>query len=468
MQKKIEAYIEAHVEEMLADTMALMAINSEKMEEKPGMPFGEGCAEVLAKATEILEGHGFPVKNYDNYVIAADMNENPARLDILAHLDVVPAGTGWTVTEPFCPVIKDGMLYGRGSADDKGPAMAALYAMKAVKELGVELTGNCRLILGSDEECGSSDIQYYFEREQEAPMTFSPDAEFPLINIEKGGLFMPFTAQVEATSTEGIRLVSIQAGTKVNVVPGDAGAVIAGVEEAELRALAATVAEKTGTEVTVEVLETGAQILIKGAFAHAASPEGGNNALTALIELLASVNFADVQVDKLIKNLAKLFPHGDWNGKALGVNHEDKESGKLTLSFNMLNFDGTTFAGIFDCRACICATKENTQDVVAARLTEAGFTPDPHSAMRPPHCVPEDSEFVQTLLSCYEEVTGRKEKPLAIGGGTYVHHIENGVAFGCGDLAVDNRMHGPEEFMDIEQMKKSAVIFALAILKLCQ
>ena len=105
---------------------------------------------------------------------------------------------------------------------------------------------------------------------------------------------------------------------------------------------------------------------------------------------------------------------------------------------------------------------------MAARLTEAGFTPDPRSSMRPPHCVPEDSEFVQTLLSCYEEVTGRKEKPLAIGGGTYVHHIENGVAFGCGDLAVDNRMHGPDEFMDIEQMKKSAVIFALAILKLCQ
>src|SRR5699024_10557105 len=109
-----------------------------------------------------------------------------SQLDILAHLDVVPAGEGWTVTEPFEPVEKDGRLYGRGTADDKGPAVAALYALRAVKELGIPLKKRVRLILGTDEECGSSDIQHYYAVEKEAPMTFSPDGAFPVVNIEKG------------------------------------------------------------------------------------------------------------------------------------------------------------------------------------------------------------------------------------------------------------------------------------------
>lgn len=469
MQKKIEAYIEAHEQEMLKDAMDLIAINSERMEAKPGMPFGEGNAKVFEKAIEIIGGHGFPVKNYENYVLTADLNDKPARLDILAHLDVVPAGEGFTVTGPFEPIVKDGLLYGRGSADDKGPAVAALYAMRAVKELGAELSGNCRLILGADEECGSSDIHYYYEKEQEAPMTFSPDADFPLINIEKGGLHLGFAAKTEcgAADAAGLHLVSAQSGTKINVVPGDAKALIAGCSAADLSEKAENAAKATGTAVTLTDTAEGVAVHFKGSFCHAASPENGNNALTALLVFLADVPFAEEKVNELLGGLTRLFPHGDWNGKALGVNHEDEKSGKLTLSLNLFSYDGNEMTGAFDCRAPLCANEENTGDVVRARLTEAGFTPD-DSTMYEPHHVPEESELVQTLLSCYEEVTGKKEKPLAIGGGTYVHHIENGVAFGCADPAVDNHMHGADEFMSVEQMKKSAVIFAMAILKLCR
>ena len=278
---------------------------------------------------------------------------------------------------------------------------------------------------------------------------------------------MRFTADAEAEEEEGVRLVSIQAGTKINVVPGDARALIAGVQLAELEVPAKAVSEKTGTAVNMEETEEGISVHFQGAFCHAASPENGNNALTAMIAFLAEVPFANEKIKTRMSNLSVLFPHGDWNGKALGVNHEDEKSGKLTLSFNMFSYDGKTMKGAFDCRAPLCANEENTGEVIRARLTEAGFTPD-NSRMYEPHHVPEESELVQTLLSCYEEVTGKKEKPLAIGGGTYVHHIENGVAFGCADPAVDNHMHGADEFMSVEQLKKSAVIFAMAILKLCR
>ncbi len=494
MLEKIREYIEAHADEMVADASALIAINSEKMEAKPGMPFGEGNAQVFTKAQEILARCGFLVKNYDNYVLTADMNDGPACLDILAHLDVVPAGEGWTVTEPFAPVVQDGLLYGRGAADDKGPAVASLYAMRAIRELGIPVTGNCRLILGGDEECGSSDIRYYYSKEAQAPMTFSPDADFPLINIEKGGLHLRFTAEaVDAAESKAMGnvayadspaeepvLLKIQAGTKINVVPGKARAWVSGITVEALEKIAADITAQTGvifefspeedpSRVSADknAQETAViRVLAIGAAAHAASPHMGNNALTGLLTFLAAVPFGSERVRKILKETCRLYPHGDWNGKALGVNHRDEISGELTLSLNLFSYDGREFAGVFDCRAPICANDANTTDVARAKMVEAGFTVS-DGRMFAPHHVPEESEFVQTLLGCYEAVTGKKERPLAIGGGTYVHHMENGVAFGCAKPGVDNRMHGADEFMSVEQMKRSAVIFAYAIAKLC-
>lgn len=158
-KEKISAWVDAHKDEMLEDICELCRVNSEKMPAEEDMPFGPGTAECLDMALDMAEGYGFETCDYDGYVGCVDMNELPHQLDILAHLDVVPAGEGWTVTEPFKPVLKDGKLYGRGTADDKGPAVAALYAMRAVKELGIPLKKNVRLILGTDEECGSSDIR---------------------------------------------------------------------------------------------------------------------------------------------------------------------------------------------------------------------------------------------------------------------------------------------------------------------
>ena len=244
-RKEIEEYIDSHKDQMIEDICTLCRINSEKMPYTEGKPFGEGPFEALQAALTMMENYGFSVRNYDNYVGTADLNDKEAQLDILAHLDVVPAGEGWTVTEPFNPVIKDGKLYGRGTADDKGPAVAALYAMRAVKELGLPVKKNVRLILGTDEECGSSDIAVYYKQEKEAPMTFSPDAEFPVINVEKGRLPGHFAASFEKSDALP-KLVKIDAGLKSNVVPGKAKAVVAGVDEAVLNETAAAVTKERG------------------------------------------------------------------------------------------------------------------------------------------------------------------------------------------------------------------------------
>ena len=208
---------------------ALCAIDSTKKSYRAGKPYGQGCFEVLREALHLGESYGFSINNYDNYVGTIDLNDKERQLEILAHLDVVPGGEGWTVTEPFQPVVKDGRIYGRGTADDKGPAVAALYAMRAVRELGIPLKKNVRLVLGTDEECGSTDIEHYYSVEEEAPMTFSPDASFPVINIEKGHFHGQFSAAFEKSGALP-RLVSFESGVKSNVVPGKAYALFEGLE----------------------------------------------------------------------------------------------------------------------------------------------------------------------------------------------------------------------------------------------
>lgn len=464
-REKIDAFIDAHTQEMLEDICELCRINSEKMPYEEGMPYGPGAAECLEAALDMAEGYGFDVVDYDGYVGCVDMNELPKQLDILAHLDVVPAGEGWEVTEPFDPVVKDGKLYGRGTADDKGPAVAALYAMRAVKELGIPLKKNVRLIMGTDEECGSSDIDHYYRIEKEAPMTFSPDASYPVTNTEKGRLQGHFTAEFE--SSEALpRLVSINAGTKVNVVPGKAAATVEGFDADTLEAAAEEVKKVTGIQFQFSYTEAHCVITAAGAGAHASTPEDGNNAITGLLTLLARLPFAPCAQIETLKKVLELMPHGDVNGTTLGVDMEDEISGRLTLAFSMLTVDGTSLDGQFDSRCPVCATEETVLHVIKRAMAGAGITLL-NDSMIPPHHVDGDSVFVKTLLKAYEDHTGLKGECQATGGGTYVHHLKNGVAFGAAMPGTDNHMHGADEFAVVDELVMSAKIFAQVIVELC-
>lgn len=466
-EKEIREYLQLHREEMVEDIKALVRINSERMPAREGMPYGPGGAEALKKAEEIIAGRGFSVENHENYVITAEMmDKGDRRLDILAHLDVVPAGEGWTVTEPFQPLEKDGKIYGRGSADDKGPAMAAFYAMRAVKELNIPVTGNVRLILGSDEECGSSDIAYFFKKDPvHAAMTFSPDADFPVINLEKGGLRSTFTAN-PVLSPNLPRVKRVEGGIKFNVIPASAKAVLEGISVEQVREAADSFERETGLLVKVQEDKEEVLVTVEGVCGHASQPWNAKNAVTGILSFLSRLPLADSESNGMLLAVSRMFPYGDHYGKALGVDLEDEISGKTTLSFDMFSFEEGRLSGCFDMRACVSANDKNTRDVIFEQLEKAGFTTDGES-MFPPHHVPEDSPFVQTLLSCYTAVTGLPGKAIAIGGGTYVHEIENGVAFGCSAEGVDNHMHGPDEFVVVEQLMKSAEIFARAIVSLC-
>ncbi|MCD7955560.1 MAG: M20/M25/M40 family metallo-hydrolase [Lachnospiraceae bacterium] len=533
-KEQINSYIDGKKEQMLEDLAALVRIDSQKGAASEGKPFGEGPAAVLAAAQKLMAEYGLSVKNYENYVVTGDLFadggavESQKGLDILAHLDVVPVTEDWTVTQPFEPKIVDGKIYGRGTADDKGPAIAALYALRAIHDLKIPMKKGVRLVLGSDEECGSGDLRYYYGIEKEAPYTFTPDADFPVINIEKGRLEADFTAKFadvpclsgtnpaavandasEAGSclkTDGNtgagtysasgtfvlpRVLSLRSGDKANVVPGRAALVLEGVSKAAARAAADEAEKETGVSFTITEETTAApgentgastegaasektasvlRIEARGLSAHASTPQEGRNALTATTRLVAKLALSGslAQSEGLNALLAidRLFPYEDTCGRALGIYREEEQSGAVTMCLSILNYTPECLKGTFDSRLPIGCTEENTKCPIQERLAENGIHLEDQPMTRP-HCVPGDSDFVKILLDSYELYTGVRGTPLSTGGGTYVHNLERGVAFGCMTPDVDNHMHGDDEFMVIERLLTSAKIFAEAVIRIC-
>ena len=465
-EQQINAYFDAPARraQLVEAVSRLVRIRSVREEARPGMPFGPGPAAALAEALKLAGELGFAVSNYDNYVGAVDFSDRETQLHILCHLDVVGEGTGWTVTEPYAPVEVDGMLYGRGTDDDKGPAVAALLAMQAVRDLGVPLKKNVRLLLGTDEESGSEDIAYYYSKEPYAPCTFSPDGEFPVINLEKGSYKPVFTKTWPAECATP-RVTELHGGFRINVLPPEASCVVAGLSAEAARPYCDKAAGETG--VSFELTEAGdaLHILCKGKGAHASIPEDGNNAITALLHLLHALPLAKVGSTAALHALNALFPHGDSAGRALGIAQADEMSGPLTLVLSLLELNETGLSGQFDSRVPVCADEDNCKKTAEAAFAKFGFAA--RGDMQAPHYTPADTPLVKTLLKCYEQYTGRKGECLAIGGGTYVHDIPGGVAFGCAMPGFNGNMHGPDEHTSIADLLTSAKIFAQAIIDLC-
>ena len=462
-KERILSWVKEHEREFVEDLGRLIEVDSAKGEAKDGMPFGEGCARVLSVMEDIMEKRGFVPENDENYAIHTDLNDKELGLGILAHLDIVPVGDGWDY-DPLKLSEDEDNLYGRGTSDDKGPALAGLYALRYVRELGLPVNKNARLILGADEECGSSDLRHYFAKYPVPPMMVTPDADYPIINIEKGGVHCKGTAKLPAEAVLP-RVDWVNAGIKINVVPATAKAKVLGMSKEEVERFFEEAEKETRATFKAETDGNGVVITSFGVNAHASTPEGGNNALTALNHLLCKLPLQG-KAAGLLKNLYTIFPHGDFYGKAAGVAMEDEVSGKLTMTLDMLFVDENGIRAEADCRAPVCATEENLVKVMEKAYADAGFVME--GGQKPePHYVPADTPLVHNLLDIFTEYTGTKGECIAIGGGTYVHHFENGVAFGPVMPGVNTHLHGANEFMPKKDLWITIAMYAQAIANLC-
>jgi len=465
VKERIEAWFQNREASLIDGVCRLCRVDSTTGDPRPGQPFGPGPAAALEEFLRLSAQWGLPGENLEGYVGTVDLNDGPDALHILGHLDVVPAGEGWTVTDPFSPKLADGLLYGRGVSDDKGPMAAALLAMQCVKDLGLPLTKNVKLILGTDEETAMRDVEWYYDRHPFAPHTLSPDADFPIINIEKGHYQPTFSAQWER-ETALPRVAAVTGGPRVNMVPPKAWATVLGLEAETVRQTAAGLDLEPDVSFAVTETAGGVEILCSGRNAHGSTPEAGCNAQTALLTLLAALPLADLPSTRAIRDLHRLFPHGDHLGAALGVAQSDRDSGALSLAFTILTLHETGFEARFDSRTPVCATEESVKAVTERAMAAAGFSVS--GEMDPPHCVPAEDPFIGVLARAYETWTGEKAACIAIGGGTYVHDIPGGVAFGPLMPGFQSNLHGPDERIAVADLMTTGKIYAQVIWELCQ
>ncbi len=438
----------------------LVAIPSVMGEAMPGYPFGEAPAKALETMLDAAKKLGFAVNNVDNCYGTADYLPDGAstpELAILCHLDVVPEGKGWTY-EPFTCTEKDGILYGRGVTDDKGPAVSALYALYSVKQLGAKLTKGVRLIFGTNEENGSADIEHYLKNDKMPPMVFTPDASYPLINCEKGMARIKYSADMDNND-----IISICGGQVINAVPAECSVVVSGKHKVKICSYIRS--NKNDCTFDIEYDSDNIKVICKGESAHASTPEKGRNAITAMLEMLISLDLGD-NTKKLLSDILKLYPYGETDGTSLGISCCDK-SGALTCVLSLINAENGTLTFSTDTRFPISMTAAQLKEKAAAALSDTNIVISDFTGTNAHYASP-DSFLVKTLLSVYEEQTGIKGECIAIGGGTYVHGIEGGVAFGVEHPDTDYRIHGADEFVPISELIDNTAMFANAIEKLCK
>ena len=464
LRKKIDAWFDANTDDMIRDLGKLIEINSVRSEKLEGAPYGTNSRAALALAQKMLEERGFEVGIFEDMIITAEYGPGSPLMGILAHLDIVDVGDGWD-SDPLILTEKDGNLYGRGVADNKGPSVASMYALYCARELFPQFKHGAQVILGSGEETGFDDISQYLKKNTPPPNVFTPDAEFPVVNIEKGRFVPVFSARWEK-ETGLPRIVSITGGKTPNIVPNHSEATVEGFLMDDVEAFCCEYSGKTGVTISAKEAEGRITITAEGKAAHASRPELGNNAQTALIGMLAAMPFAKSKSFENLCALSRLFPHGDNHGAAIGIEMSDEKTGKITVNFGVLRFSEYEFSGTFDSRTPSCADNVDLVGKTKEILGREGFDVI-YQDIKRCHHTPEETPFVQKLLRLYEEYTGNPGKCSSMGGLTYAHDIPGGVAFGIGMPGDDNKAHGANEYINKEQLILSAKMFTQAIIDMC-
>ena len=425
---------------------------------RPGAPFGQDIKECLDWTLALGEKLGFTVKNVDGYAGHIEMGAGPL-LGILGHLDVVPEGDGWSVP-PYAGLIKEGKIYGRGATDDKGPSLAALFAMKAVQNANVPLNKKVRLILGTDEESGWKDMERYFQTEELPETGFSPDAEFPLIHAEKGILQLALTRSISYFP----HLKEIKGGERANVVPDQCKIALnhLSVSEVEERLKSYKFPEGISWEIYAQA-ENEVFLTFKGISAHGSLPQNGLNAVLYALKFLHSLPLSADEHEFIAWILEN--PGTSFKGEGMGIALSDQPSGDLSLNLGILELEGQTLRVVLDIRYPVTYSEQDVLPVVTDKAGTAGYTIEilSHQAA---HHVPKDSSLVQTLLKAYQEVTGQEGEAFAIGGGTYAKVLPQGVAFGPTFPGEPEVIHCPDEYIPIDRLVLMTKIYAHAIYNL--
>lgn len=441
---EISQWIEKNREQLIQDICTLVSVRSVSSHDSANSdstsdaPFGDGCKNVLETALELAKNYGLKTENHEGRCASALLPGKTSReLGIFSHLDVVPEGNGWEVTSPYEPIIKDGWIYGRGSADNKGPAVSALYALRYLKENGITLNHTVRQFYGCDEENGMLDIEYYLSHHTAPDFSLVPDAAFPVCHGEKGR----FTVTLEAPVSHNIEI--FEGGEGKNSVPSGA----------RLRLV--------GSPVT---------LTSQGAASHAASPEKGINAITLLARFSVDHGLVEGNDLRIFKFLSDAL--NDFYGSKLQIDCEDSYSGKLTVTATCLEYKEGTLTLTLDIRYPVTANPTKIETSLQTSALSYGWNTI-SIEHNPSFFLSPDSPIIRSLTNICQESYQRVFEPYCMSGGTYARKLPNAVGYGPG-LSYQKkpcpeghgRGHQPDECVCIDNLIHAVEIYIRALIML--
>lgn len=443
---KIYGIIDEQFNGFVENLKELISIPSVYVEDESKFPFGEAIDKALKTTLNIAESLGFRTY-YDEagYYGYADYGSGTEMIGVLGHLDVVPAGDleKW-ITPPFSPEIRDNNLYGRGTQDDKGPTLAALYAFKAVIDSGEAIDKTVRFIFGIDEELLWRSISKYVENERVPDYGFTPDANFPLIFAEKGLLQVDFKSSNESG-------LEFKGGDAYNAVPS-------------------TMTVKTSqSKSLIDVLKTldfeykssDDQVTVIGKSMHAKDADKGINAVSRMLMGLKDIGWDSKVIKFVTEEICE-----DALAKKIFGDCKDDVSGALKFNIGKVEVNEKEEIINIDIRIPVTVTKEFVWNKLMDISEKYGFEMTQNDYLRSVY-KPLNDPIIEKLLSAYVEVTNDTvNKPVSSGGATYARAMDNCVAFGAAFPTSKETEHQPNEFINLDELKLAMKIYANAFHKL--
>jgi succinyl-diaminopimelate desuccinylase len=462
---ELNKLIDAMKEDIIKSTQEIIKIKSVESEPKPGMPFGEGVAKSLECALNTAKNLGFHTVNLDGYVGYAEYGQGEDYVVALGHLDVVPEGDGW-IHPPYAAEIHDGKMYGRGTTDDKGPIMATLYGLKAVKDAKLPISKRIRVLFGTNEETGSKELEYYLEREKAPVAGFTPDADYPIINGEKGITIFNIVKDFNSLNKSANYIKYIKGGQVANIVPEYCEAGIVTKDAQNIIKALESFEKVADYKLTSEVKEDMVIIKSEGEAAHGSLPELGCNAIMQLFAFLGTIDLGSNDVSAYVEFLNKNIGM-DIHGESFGVCLEDDNSGKLSFNVGVVNMDENSSTMTLNLRYPVTNKLEDMMNPFNKRIEGTGIKIEKFEHQEPLFFSP-DSPIIKALQKVYTEQTGEEAKLISIGGGTYAKEMPNTVAFGPMFPGEPDTIHKRNEYITIDNLIKNAKIYAHALYELAK
>lgn len=452
---ELDSKIDSMKDFMLDKITELIAFRSVEGAPEENAPFGKEVDKALECFLTFGEELGFETKNVDNYAGHIQFGNTGELYAVLGHLDVVPEGEGWEY-DPYKAFVKDGYICGRGTQDDKGPVVASVIALKALKDCGFVPKNRLRIIAGTNEETNWEGIHHYFMHEEKPLEALTPDAGFPMIFAEKGIISYDFESELKSEKEDGnMNLISIKGGEAANSVAAKTIVKIEFENEAEFTECLRSFKPENNTKIDCTIDGNTAEMIFEGRSAHASTPDEGVNSISAAVDFLNTIGLKGAVADAISLIGEKIGYEID--GKNLGIKGRDEVTGDLTCNLGKLGYANGFFSVTINIRYPIffsekMITSQVKEAMAPMKVREHGF-------LKPLYVSP-DSDFIKMLRRVYEDVTGLDSTPFSMGGGTYARAVPKGVAFGAMFPGEEAVAHKPNERMSVDSLLKMAKIYA--------